>query len=119
MSHALDTKGGEFLFRFVYLEDGKNSAQRFNKGDTAALTTNKNDNKPPLSRVTADGVLRDSQGRKVAPIGPLYPWSATITAIHGDGTVDLLVKHPRGDHEFGVCGVKIDPEGAMRTCKPV
>src|SRR5258708_6197832 len=106
LEHGLDADASGFLFRFVYLEDGRNSAEKFKKGDTAPLMHHKEDNRPRLSNI--GGILIDSKGHKVAPSAPLTPWPATITALHGDGTVDLMVKHPRGDHEFGACNVKQD-----------
>ena len=60
------------------------------------------------STVLQHGIGRDDKGRlhdykgQTLKIGkPLYFWKATIAEIHPDGSADLTVEHPRGDHILG------------------
>ncbi len=104
LDHGLDFGPSGFLFRFVHLDNGRNSAEKFSQGDTAS---------PPSSR-DERGILLNSKGQRIAPVAPLMPWPATITAVHDDDTTDLMVKHPNGT-EFGACNIREDSEGALGT----
>lgn len=57
------------------------------------------------SKLLAHGIHRDRAGRlhdfrgltlTVSP--PRRFWKATVKAVHADGSADLEIQHPRGDH---------------------
>lgn len=65
------------------------------------------------SEVLHRGVSRDSFGRLVDYRGfpltvsaPRHFWKAVIKAVYPDGTADLEIEHPRGDHKLGYVNVR-------------
>jgi hypothetical protein len=55
--------------------------------------------------------------RKLRRLEPLRTYPATVAAVHDDGSVDLVIKHPRSGVTLEYVGVHLDHKAALpHTC---